>query len=51
MSEKKDVKKGGSHAKTYADSSQKKTTAKKPSQESLKSNRKNLMLEFDKIQR
>jgi hypothetical protein len=45
MSDRKEIKKTfTSQAKTYADSSQKKTVTKKTNQESLRSNRKNLMV-------
>lgn len=57
MSSRKDLKRGPktlpSSQKNYPESSHKKTAPKKQIQfpESLKSNRKNLMVEFDRIQK
>ena len=51
MSERKEGKKYSTHAKAQVDSSHKKTTVKKVPQESLRSNKKNLLLEFEQIQK
>ena len=52
MSHKKDVKKSANSVKLYFDSSQKKTTVKKSGvQDSMKSVKKNLFADFEKMQK